>query len=98
MAFRVIIQPPALTDIEVAYLYVHERAPRAAGRWLDGILAAIDTLAEFPHRCGEARESDEFEEPVRQLLVGRRPHVYRVLFVIRGKVVRVLHVRHGARR
>jgi hypothetical protein len=35
---------------------------------------------------------------VRQLLYGRKPHVYRVLFTIEGDVVRVLHIRHGRRK
>jgi plasmid stabilization system protein ParE len=98
MTYKVIIQPPALTDIEAAYLYIRSHAPSAAERWLDAVLDAVDTLGEFPDRCGRARESDEFEEDIRQLLVGRRPHVYRVLFVVRDKAVRVLHLRHAARR
>lgn len=43
------------------------------------------------------RESQEFDEDIRQMLYGKRPHIYRVLFVVRGDVVYVLHVRHGAR-
>jgi len=31
------------------------------------------------------------------MLYGRRPHVYRILFIIRGKEVFVIHIRHGAR-
>jgi hypothetical protein len=35
---------------------------------------------------------------VRQLLYGRRPHTYRILFTIEGDVVQVLHIRHARRR
>jgi hypothetical protein len=35
---------------------------------------------------------------MRQLLYGRKPHLYRILFTIDGDVVYVLHVRHGRRR
>jgi toxin ParE1/3/4 len=37
---------------------------------------------------------------LRHLLFGKKPHVYRVIFAIDGRalVVRVLHIRHGARR
>jgi plasmid stabilization system protein ParE len=98
MTFKVVIQPPALTDIEAAYLYIRQQNPRAGDRWLEEMLTAIEELKTFPNRHGLARESDAFDEPIRQLLVGRRQHVYRVLFVIRSNVVRVLHVRHAARR
>jgi len=36
-----------------------------------------------------APENNEFEEEIRQMIVGR----YRVLFTIKGKRVHVLHVR-----
>ena len=35
---------------------------------------------------------------MRQLLYGRKPHVYRILFTIEGDVVYVLRIRHGRRR
>ena len=97
MKFQVIIQPPARQDIEAAYLYLHERAPRTADRWLAGIERAISSLERMPRRCGLARESEEFDEDIRQLLYGRRANKYRVLFVVRENIVRVLHVRYGAR-
>ena len=34
---------------------------------------------------------------IRQLLYGRRGGVYRVLFTITGRDIRVLHIRHAAR-
>jgi hypothetical protein len=65
---------------------------------LEGVEAAILTLGRFPTRCGIAPESREFPEEIRQLLYGRRGGRYRILFVIRGNEVRVLHARHGARK
>ena len=35
---------------------------------------------------------------MRQLLYGRKPHVYRILFTIEGDAVYVLRIRHGRRR
>jgi hypothetical protein len=37
---------------------------------------------------------------LRQLLYGRKPHVYRVIFRVleKRRIVEVLHNRHGARR
>jgi plasmid stabilization system protein ParE len=98
MSYRVIVQPPAQADIEAAYLYIRERAPATADRWLDGLEKAIAELDRLPKRCGLARESKEFTEEIRQFLYGRGYWKYRILFVIRGKAVRVLHVRHGAQR
>jgi hypothetical protein len=66
----------------------------AAYVWLE---KAIEGLSALPNRCPLARENREFEEPVRQLLYGKSPHVYRVLFIVRANVVSVLHVRTGAR-
>jgi mRNA-degrading endonuclease RelE of RelBE toxin-antitoxin system len=36
---------------------------------------------------------------LRQLLYGRRPHVYRIIYEIDegNRIVSVLHIRHGAR-
>ncbi|HEX3358909.1 MAG TPA: type II toxin-antitoxin system RelE/ParE family toxin [Tepidisphaeraceae bacterium] len=97
MKYQVVIQPPAQEDIEAAYLYILERAPAAADKWLSGLENSIQKLERFPTRCGIARESDEFKEDIRQQLYGKRKGIYRILFVIRGETVHVLHVRHSAR-
>jgi plasmid stabilization system protein ParE len=98
MSYRVVIQPPAKLDIDAAFIYLAQRAPRAAERWVNGLEDAILSLRMFPRRCAIAPERREFPEEIRHLLYGRGRGTYRVLFVIRGKTVRVLHVRHGARR
>lgn len=59
---------------------------------------AIASLATFPKRCPLAPETVSFPFEVRQLLYGRKPHVYRILFTIEGDTVNVLHIRHGRRR
>jgi plasmid stabilization system protein ParE len=98
MKYQVLIQPPAQADIEAAYLYLRERSESAADRWLGGMESAIASLDSFPQRHGLAREDREFPEEIRQLLYGRRSGRFRVLYVVRGKVVHVLHVRHAAQR
>jgi hypothetical protein len=57
----------------------------------------VEGLSQFRGRWPLARESTRFDEEIRQLHYGKRPHVYRVLFIIRDKVVHVLDIRHGAR-
>jgi hypothetical protein len=44
-----------------------------------------------------APETARFPFEVRQLLYGRKPHVYRILFTIEGERVKILHIRHGRR-
>lgn len=58
---------------------------------------ALNSLTESPERCGLAPENDAVEPEIRQLLYGRRSGVYRALFTITGREVRVLHIRHAAR-
>ena len=96
MKYRVELTNNAQQDVDAAYKWLAERTAHAAD-WLDGLLTAIEGLSELPTGRGLARESKEFTEPVRQLLYGKSPHVYRVLFIVRARVVYVLHVRHGAR-
>ena len=100
MKYRVIIEPPARTNIDEAYLWIAERNPAAAIKWFNGLEAAIRTLEDFPQRCPLAEESKVFDVEIRQLVYGKRVGAYRVLFTvtIREDAVHVLHVRHGRRR
>ena len=95
--YRLIIQPPAFDDLDEAYRWIRERAPEAAARWFNGFVEALNSLTTFPDRCGLASENDDVEPEIRQLLYGHRSGVYRALFVISGKEVRVLHIRHASR-
>src|SRR4051794_20384488 len=97
MKYDAVVEPPAKVNIAFAYHFIREDSRTGADRWLAGLEKAIEGLSQFPTRHGLARENDEFDEEIRQLLYGKRQHVYRVLFVIRGSRVHVLHVRHAAR-
>jgi hypothetical protein len=57
------------------------------------------SLGQHPKRCPVAPESFDSEYPVRVLTYGRKPHACRILFMVddEAEVVRVLHVRRGAR-
>jgi plasmid stabilization system protein ParE len=57
---------------------------------------AIDSLADDPIRYPLAPEADEYGGELRQLLVGKRRSVYRVLFVIHAGSVYIFRVRHHA--
>src|SRR4051794_26897105 len=97
MKFRAHFTETASADAEAAYDWIAERAPRAAVKWFNGLVDVVESLEAFPARCGIAREAQKAGEMIRQLLYGRRPHVYRILFIIRRQDVYVLHVRHAAR-
>jgi plasmid stabilization system protein ParE len=74
-----------------------QQAGETGLRWFRGLKDALDSLSELPHRCSLAPENAEFPFEVRQLLYGRKPHQYRVLFIIEADTVIILHIRHGRR-
>ena len=99
MAYRVELTKNAEAELEELYLWVVERAPSQGAAWFNGLEQAILSLDRFPKRCRIAPESFDRDQPVRVLNYGRSTHVYRVFFTIDEtvKVVRVVHIRRGAR-
>ena len=100
MAYRVEIARTAEAEFEELYLWVVERAPQQGAAWFNGLERAILSLDQHPKRCPVAPESIDPDHPVRVLSYGRKPHGYRIFFTVDDdtRVVRVVHVRHGARR
>ena len=98
MRFSVDVTATAKREADEAFAWLHEHTAVYAVEWFNGLLDAVDELAEFPSRWPLAREQGDFDADIRQMLYGKRPHIYRVLFVVREKTVYVLHIRHGARR
>ena len=100
MIYKTIVMPQAQADITEAYRYIAERAPDAAARWVKLIRVAVESLSEMPARCARAPESPKLGVELRQLLYGKRPGVYRIIFRIveTSREVHILTVRHGARK
>ena len=100
MAYRVEVSKNAETELEELYLWVVGRAPQQGAKWFNGLERAVLSLDEHPKRCPIALESIDPDHPVRVLSYGRKPHVYRIFFTVddNANVVRVVHVRRGARR
>lgn len=94
MAYSVEVTEQASSEAEAAYLWMSEHNPAVAAQWFEGLVEAVYSLAAFPNRCPLAPESRVFKQKVRQLLYGR----HRILFVVSGNTVYVLHVRHQARK
>ena len=90
MAFRVEITARAKGDIDVILRWLlSQQAGVAAQRWFQGLTDAVASLSNFPSRCPLAPESAIVPFEVRQLIYGRKPHAYRVLFTIEDDVVNV---------
>jgi plasmid stabilization system protein ParE len=97
MTYRVIIEPTADRGIRQAFRWITDhRSPAAAVKWYNALEKKILTLGNLPHRCPVAAENDKFPEEIRELLHGKRPHRYRIIFTIRQDAVHVIYVRHAA--
>lgn len=60
------------------------------------ILDALEPLKQFPHRTVVERQNRKLRHPVRSLPVP--PYIVYFRVLDDQRVIRVLHVRHGARR
>jgi plasmid stabilization system protein ParE len=95
MTYDVVVESWARKNIDDAFRWmVTNTSPENAVLWYLEIYGAMDSLRNFPARCGLALENRFFKEEIRQLICGK----YRILFEIDGETVRVLHVRHSSRR
>ncbi len=99
MAYRVELTVRAARDLEDLYEHIRASEVTPATIWFNGLEKALRTLRRFPHRCSPAPEASKLKRPLRHLLYGTKPHVYRVLYEIDDphRVVQVLTIRHGAR-
>ena len=95
MAYRVEVARNAEADLEELYLWVVARAPQQGAKWLNGLERAVLSVDQHPKRCPIAPESIDPDHPVRVLSYGRKPHIYRIFFILEddGQLVRVVHVR-----
>jgi plasmid stabilization system protein ParE len=67
----------------------------ALARQIPSGIANIGTEPAALRFCPENRK---LKRDLRQYLFGRKPNVYRAVFVIDGEVVRIIRIRHAARR
>jgi plasmid stabilization system protein ParE len=95
MTYDVVVESSARKNIDYAFRWMAANiSPESATLWYLDIYGAMDRLKDFPARCGLAIENQFFKEEIRQLICG----MYRILFEIDGETVRVLHIRHSARK
>jgi len=96
MAYLVRTMPRAERDLEAIYQAIDAEHSDAAFRWFNRLENALLTLEENPARCPITRE----DARLRNLLYGKKPHIYRVIYRLDEKndEVDILHIRYGARR
>jgi toxin ParE1/3/4 len=96
MAYLVSITSRAQRDLAQLYEEIEAEHSLAALKWYLGLKKAILSLEERPNRSPVMRTRGK----LRQLLYGRKPNVYRVIYRVleKNRQVEVLHIRHGARR
>jgi hypothetical protein len=56
-------------------------------------IRSIASLQQFPYRCSLAPEAAIIGREIRQLWVGKG-RTYRILFVVEGDTIAILHIRH----
>jgi toxin ParE1/3/4 len=88
----VIWNDQALDDLDVIVAYIARDAPRAAERFAEQAIQRTVQLEAFPY---SGRIVPEFgREDIREVLFGR----YRIVYQIRGDIVGIVTIHHGARR
>ncbi len=98
MTRRVVFTAPARAGAIEAARWLATKSPAAAARWLVGLEKAVATLGSGPLRHPLAEdESATMGTPIREILSGRRPGVYRVMYTVEDNAVVIHEVRHAAR-
>ena len=100
MKHTVVLTDPAEEELLAAYeWWAGNRSEEQAVRWYNGLLDALEALAEHPTRCSIARENDRFAAELRELHfgLGSRP-THRAIFTIRPDMILVYSIRHVSQR
>lgn len=90
---KVRYSPRALVQLEEIHAYIATRNPRAAGIVIDRIKELCDKLGDFP---GVGTQTDQ--TGVHVLPVVRYPYLIFYTVLRDADEVRVLRIRHGARK
>jgi plasmid stabilization system protein ParE len=98
VTYRVVFTARARADVVEQFRYLADRSPAAASKWYAGIEKAVAKLGTQPDRHPIAQdETEQLGITLRQMLYGRRPDVFRILFSVEGDIVTLHYVRHTAR-
>jgi plasmid stabilization system protein ParE len=89
--YRVVFTESARENISESYEWgCREWGEEAAQRWARDLRNSVEkVLKRFPLSQPLAPESEDFPVEIRQMIIGR----YRILFIVDGNTVLVLHIR-----
>lgn len=89
--YAVVFEESAQADVRDSYEWgCRVWGKEEAVKWVRQLRTAVSKqLAVVPKGLPLAPEDNQFSEEIRQMVVGR----YRILFMIKGRTVHVLHVR-----
>ena len=97
MEYRFEFAPAMLARANERHDWVAEKSPDRAEKWYRGLFERIETLKSHPKRCPVAPERGDNGEELRYLTYGKRGDVFRILFAIRGDLIRIVSLIHSAR-
>lgn len=94
--YQVAFLPEARLEALAAAEYIARTSPGNAARWYEGLEKVIRRLEVMPRRCALAPESIYLETELRHYVYKS----HRIIFQVDDdkRTVRILHVRHCARR
>jgi plasmid stabilization system protein ParE len=94
MKREIFLSRQAEADLDAIQAWLSGRSPTGARSWFKALEATISWLEKHADSCPVAPENDRFEEEIRErLFKTKRGRPYRLIFVVAGKQVRVLHIR-----
>ncbi len=97
--YEIVFAPSAAEDLDEILAWLTEEAPEKVEEWFTALKEDISSLSQMPERCPLAPENGLWgDEVIHQFLFRQYPSKYRILFTINDESVRILNVRHGARR
>ena len=88
---RIVWTEPALGDLAAARAYIARDNLPAADNQVVRVLAAVETLLQFPQIGRQGRR-----EGTRELVISGTPYV--VPYRLRGEAIEILRVLHGRQR
>jgi len=88
---RIVWTEPALRDLAAARTYIARDNPPAADQQVTRVLAAVETLRQFPQIGRQGRRSE-----TRELVISRTPYI--VPYRLRGELIEILRVLHERQR
>lgn len=96
MAYRVEVTARAVRDLRRIFGAINATYSNGAADWFNGLEALVLSLETHPGRGAVVRG----ERNLRQVFYGKTPYAYRIIHSIDEPawLVRVGHIRHGARR